>query len=336
MYGSGIDYSHLPPNNNGDVQIFNIPNSGSWYTWIKPRGITMVHMTCISGGGGGGGGYCRATLTSGSGGAGGACSGITTLLIPAIFLPDILFVQVGTPGLGGTGSATTGTVGQSGSAGSNSYISMGHNSEASVPSLILQSGIVTPGGGGGGILVGSPNGGIVPTVVTIATLGPIVKYGMVNANGVATNAGIVGAVGSVGYAGVGSNNGNQWQTIPFTPGQGGAGIASGSTTALNGGGLNLINVFELPDMGLYSGPSQGAFTYNGGSPASNANIHGNPGIQIMKPLMGTGGLGGASSNSGSGGNGGSGAIGCGGGGGAGLISGNGGNGGSGYVAIVCW
>lgn len=323
-FGSSIDYSDKAPMYRGDVQsFFNSSNSQYWQTWNKPAGVTMVHMTAIAGGGGGGGGHCRAAGNPGGGGAGGACSGIATLLVPAIFLPDVLYVQVGSGGAGGTNSATPGTVGGAGGNGSNSYVSLATSSV--IPAIILASGANAPGGGGGGTSLVGGTGGAVPTVATIAAVGPIGKLGVWPNTGTATNNGYVGLVGAAATtssAGVSVSNG--WNVIPFTPGAGGGG-QSGSTD-FNGGAVNIQASLALPD---------GFITANGIVPGPGQS--GNPGIQLFKPFLGSGGAGGGSSATASAGHGGKGAIGCGGGGGgSGVVSGMGGAGGPGAVIIVSW
>jgi hypothetical protein len=116
-----------------------------------------------------------------------------------------------------------------------------------------------------------------------------------------------------------------WNVIPFTPGSGGGGIAT--STDFTGGSIALQAALETPDQFVIATPiAAAAAATNGGS-----------GIQLMKPLLGTGGGGGGTSNAGNAGHGGSGAIGCGGGGGgSGLVSGRGGNGGNGLVMITSW
>jgi hypothetical protein len=71
------------------------------FTWVKPRGASMVRMLLIGGGAGGRPG------TTGAGGAGGGSGAITSWIGPAIFIPDTLRVFVGGGGIsGGSGVAT--------------------------------------------------------------------------------------------------------------------------------------------------------------------------------------------------------------------------------------
>ena len=67
--------------------------SGTWQTWTKPRGITMVFMPPIGGAGGGGGGFSAAAGNARGGGGGGGGGNPTRLLVPAFVIPDLLYVQ---------------------------------------------------------------------------------------------------------------------------------------------------------------------------------------------------------------------------------------------------
>lgn len=320
-----MDAFHLPFRSRSDVQIFNALNTTAWQVWQRPRGCTMLYAIMASGGGGGGGGHCRASGAAGGGGGSGACSGLSMVMLPIAVFPDTLYVQVGKGGTGGANSAVTGTSGGAGGNGTNSYISLGHST--ALPSVILSSGTNAPGGGGGGTAAAAGTAGTIPTVATVATLGTTYKYGL-NAHTTDGNASYVGLVGVAGGAVTGANGTAitaGWNVIPFTPGSGGGGIAT--TTDFTGGAISLQAAMELPDMSLPSAIIT----------AAAAATNGSNGIQIMKPLLGTGGGGGGTSNAGNAGHGGSGAIGCGGGGGgSGLVSGRGGNGGDGIIIMVAW
>src|ERR1017187_8180289 len=114
-----LDVFGLPPRVTADVQIFlNSGSAAAYQIWNKPKGDSMVFMLCISGGGGGGGAFQRAAGGAGGGGGGGACSGIARFICPALFLPDIMYVQVGAGGIGGVG----GSVATAGANGVNSFI----------------------------------------------------------------------------------------------------------------------------------------------------------------------------------------------------------------------
>ena len=105
-----IDYYNLADNQYKD-SVYTGPigtnTSSSVFYWIKPRGITMVHITAIGAGGGGGAGNAS-TNTAASGGSGGGSGAVTRLTIPAIFLTDSLEITVAGGGNGGpTGGGST-------------------------------------------------------------------------------------------------------------------------------------------------------------------------------------------------------------------------------------
>ena len=118
-----LDILNLPKPQNGYIDYFCNFGFGSstanWSTWEKPRGISMIYITCFGAGGGGGG-----SSVNQLGGGGGGSGGQTTLLIPAHVLPDILYVS---PGKGGVGANTfAGTGGD----GSPSYVSIAPSADA--------------------------------------------------------------------------------------------------------------------------------------------------------------------------------------------------------------
>ena len=117
-----VDYFGLPKKGRSDKQVFTPQGTNAnlnWQQWVKPTGANMIYMYAIGGGGGGGGGFTRAAAAAGGGGGGGGAAATASLLIPAIFVPDVLYVQPGIGGLGSTGS------GVAGSAGGHSYVSIG-------------------------------------------------------------------------------------------------------------------------------------------------------------------------------------------------------------------
>ena len=91
------DLFHLPDNADHQ-QTFEY--NGTWQTWLKPLGITMVHLFALSSGAGGGGGYSAGGATAAGGGGGGSGASTASLLVPAAFLPDTLYINV-SPGSAG-------------------------------------------------------------------------------------------------------------------------------------------------------------------------------------------------------------------------------------------
>lgn len=320
------DFGFLPPNTTGDVQVFYTDNNAQGsQKWIKPRGAVMCYMICVGGGGSGGGGTSGATTTARGGGGGGACSSIAKHLIPAIFLPDVLLIQVGN---GGAGVAAD----TNGNAGINSIISHGVGLTAigTIPNIILQSNNAAPGGGAKGTNATGGAGGTVPTISTQAISGAAASH--------AIQSFIVGLVGAVGGAQTGANganfNGSTWNLICTSPGTGGAGVNSVSTGFV-GGAIGFNSGFDFADGSIVGNTALAGGT--AGASGTGASGNGNAGIQLWKPFYMTGGTGGGSSDANTGGDGGKGGIGCGGGGGGGgTTGGKGGAGGDGIVIIISW
>jgi hypothetical protein len=118
-----LDLYHLPTSTKRNIDYFygkSDINAEVWEVWEKPRGINMIQITCIGGGAGGGGGATNNSTTARGGGAGGSSGGFTSLLIPAIFLPDVLYVSAGDGGIGGAAGNPAGL----GGFGIGSYVSV--------------------------------------------------------------------------------------------------------------------------------------------------------------------------------------------------------------------
>lgn len=299
----------LPTGIKTDVQIFNVPSTSSGlqvHTWTKPPWATMAYMLCIGGGGGGGGGFTRAASAAGGGGGGGGSSGQSRLVIPTIFLPDTLFVEVGAGGQGvASGGGTAGT-------GGISFISLQPNATSLNAVLASANAGATGGGTGTGAAVGAAGTG-----ATAVTIGNSVFSGL----GVYQFLG--GQSGVAGGAVAGANG--TANTIPTTGimTMGGTGGA-GTTSADFAGGAITASADSLISQMRPATPAAGSFNGSGG-------------YFSQKPFFSFPGLGGSSSNTSTGGAGGNGAYGSGGGGGgAGTTGGRGGNGGGGYVAIISW
>jgi len=303
------------PISKADVQIFTANQfSQGWQSWSKPRGVTQSYMLAIAGGGGGGGGFTRATANNGGGGGGGACSGISRLIIPSFFLPDVLYLQVGQGGIGASGT------GVAGAAGTNSFISLGHSSTA--PNVLLASGVNAPGGGGAGTGAAAGTAGSIPTVAATTTAHQYGHwFGIVGLIGIA--GGFTATTGQVG------NPVTAWGAIPLTAGAGGGGIGT-SNTEFAGGAVTTTNAV---DFGNTSFSAAGTIAAGGAGTGGN----GSSGFFSWQPFFMTGGAGGGTNNTATAGAGGNGGAGCGGGGGgSGITGGRGGNGGNGVVLIISW
>lgn len=303
-----LDLFHIPTSNGiTDVQIFTIPSTVTntqWHTWVKPRGKTMCYIICIGGGGGGGAGFGATAGSARGGGGSGGSSAVTRVTIPCLFLPDVLYVQVGAGGNG----VSTGTAGS----GVLSYVSVFPNTTAS--NIIAISGAAAAAGGttGTGAAVGAAGAAGTIAVIASMPLAGIGQYQMIAGQiGVAGGA-VAGAIGTA-------------QTIPTTSvittgGSGGAGTTSADFA---GGAFTAISQTLLSEM-------------RPATPAAGS-VDGGSGPTVWKPMFFFGGVGGSSSNTGIGGNGGNGSYGAGGGGGGGgTTGGRGGDGGNGIVIIISW
>lgn len=307
---------NLPPDYANNVSLFTLANVGvdlkGFQVWKKPKGASMIWIVMIGGGGGGGGGFSRAAGSAGGGGGSGACSGTSRYLLPAIFLPDQLFIQVGQGGLGGAASVA-------GANGLNSYIYTSPTSTSTIN--LIGASNTNPAGGGGGGTAGA--GGAAGASPSLAANAPFhLSYAITS-----YQVGIPGVIGGAQTGAAGGNTASIWANYLCSPGASGAGC---TTTDFNGG---RIVVSGQPEFINWNIPSGGDMIPQ----AVGAGANGSNGLQAFKPLVQTGGGGGASNNSGLAGLGGDGGIGCGGGGGgAGTTGGRGGNGGSGMVLIIAW
>lgn len=324
MYGnSPSDFGFLPPQFKSDVQVFTGNYNDASYldlqTWIKPKGATMIHFLLIGSGGGGAGG--QSSASNKGGGGGGGSGAITSVVVPAIFVPNILRILVAKGGRGGA-------AGQSGEAGNETSIFLGRGLSSIVrPNIFLRC------AGGPGSTSGNPgfNGGTA-TNFTLADIGGTVALlGIFSNTGIATNIGHNGVPGSNGGSSTTFNASNLtgvWNVISISGGTGGAGASS--TTAGIGGTITLQAAVNFEGGGFY-------YPSNIISGGASGGGNGNAGVRSLTPFFNTGGTGGGSSVAGTGGNGGDGGYGCGGGGGGGgATGGRGGNGGDGIAIITSW
>ena len=81
---------------------FNIVNT-DWYMWTKPRGAKWIYMMTVGAGASGAGGIFTGASAASVGAAGGASGAQAVCMMPAIFVPDTLYIHVG---LGGRPSGT--------------------------------------------------------------------------------------------------------------------------------------------------------------------------------------------------------------------------------------
>lgn len=315
-----LDFNHLA-NQFGatmDVQNFTATTSTTsttsispgWQSWRKPRGIKYVFL--VGAGGGSSGAVGANTAVTNAGGAGGGSGGYTVVLIPALFVPDVLYIQCG-PG-GQQPNVLVSAATQVG--GSNTYVSVeGGNAIANTTLLVAN------GGASDAVTAG--------TVATLAQMN-WASRGQYNF--------FAGTDGSTGGA---ANTVGTALAVPTTgcPLGGGTGGGGSGATAGAGGSITspAVNSFQffLPT----TAGGLGAVT---STPAGA----GMGGLVLPYFLFNYGGLGGGGASATSGGiagAGGNGAPGAGGGGGGGASSTAGittlarpGAGGPGFVTILSW
>jgi hypothetical protein len=315
-----LDLNHLPKTGNGNIDYFfgdtfitgsvdvGFTTTFSWKTWEKPKGIHTIVIICIGAGGGGRSGW-PVNASSRTGGGGGCSGTFTRVIIPAMVLPDVLYVSVGKGGPGGAGSNVQGVVNQ-GTPGGPSYVSIAPSTASIYVACYANGGSVA-----------SDNGSSSSTSASVASVAAVQSDALMS--GLGQFFALAGQAGARAQS-----TSNDSVTYPAT-GLLLSGGAAGGSAQLSGGSIIM--------------PTQSSFsliaTRNGGSTGGAA---GDDGLSISQPLMSIGGAGGASSTSATangtpGGRGGNGGIGSGGGGGgagpSGTGSGRGGNGGDGLVII---
>ena len=231
-------------------------------------------------------------------------------LYPANLLPDILYIQVGKGGSGGTPVAVAS--GLAGGSSTLSYVSI--EPSTSVTNLLLSNANTISTGGGGGTTAGGGTGGVTSAVFVQSN--SILSYlGVLN-----TIAGVSGIAGSFGGGGGSNSDG----LGPVSRGQGGAGMSAAG--AYFNGGSNVATAFIPLIRGGLAGGNNGS---NGFTSLPSPNMN-------KLPMFFLGGAGGGSGVIG--GDGGNGSFGSGGGGGAAgsTLGGRGGRGGDGLVIITCF
>ena len=318
-----LDVFNLPNNllsPDTDVQMFVgrlQPSSGlqpsinEVQTWKKPRGIRMLQILCVGGGGGGGGGQSAIAGTNKTGGGGGGSSGLTSLIVPAFYLPDKLYIL---PGYGGTGGAAD----TNGITGNPSFIFYYPDSNFQSQNLLATSaGLNSQAGAGVKGAAGSPGtgggGASAPTITTVQSIGVAAFFG--------------GNSGASGGAAAGAGNSASWTTNAAFLFGGSGGGGSSSVTNGAGGGVTLTSFVGPVTEATPKAAAGGANPGSGGYLLRAPNYH----------LFGFGGLGSGGVDNAVGAAGGNGAPGCGGGGGgSGTTGGAGGNGGPGFVVITGW
>ena len=314
-----LDFNHVMSTPGADIQIFygdTTTTLAQWQTWRKPRGAKMVYLLGVGGGGSGGTGVNTGT-TSG-GGAGGTSGAQSAVMIPAMLIPDMLFIQAGAGGQGPTTSAAQGTAGQP------TYVCIEPDSTltANMTLLYALGGTITSATVATTTTGGSA--GTAPIAATISNM-PLAGRGFYSL-----------IPGFAGTAGGSSTTAGTALTLP-TAGQ----MITGGT---GGGGCNSTTGFAGGAVATPTGALGQDFfpALAGGLAAVTSTPAGVGGSFVEKNFLmnfgGTGGGGATTTAGGTAGAGATGAPGCGGGGGGGGNTTNttlkGGDGGPGFVIII--
>jgi hypothetical protein len=318
-----LDFNHILSNPNIDVQTFIGQSqttagatSGEWKTWRKPRGARFVYMIAV--GGGSSGGCALNSGTTSGGGAGGGSGAQSTLMIPAMFLPDVLYIQAG---LGGSQPATLVSAAV-GVAGTITYVALEpwNTLAAQLTVLFANAGAVTA------TAATITAGGVQGTAAAIAT---IVNMPLAGRGAYQFFAGQSGTAGGT------STSAGVSQTYPTTGlmVMGGVGGGGSSTSGQAGGAITLAGFGD--NFPAIAGGVQAITSTPAGSGSSG---------NMLKSFQYTGGTGGGGSTATAGGLagvGGNGAPGCGGGGAGGSNTtvtslARPGDGGPGFVYIYSW
>ena len=332
-----LDFNHILNTPGYDLQQFTSVNSQppatgaggqQWQTWRKPRGCNFVYFLGV---GGGGSGAPSNNAGTGAGGGGGGGSGAqASVLLPAMFVPDVLYIQAG---MGGKPAATIVSA-TAGTSGNTTYISV-EPFETVIP-LTNSVVLIAPGGGGGSAVAGTGAGaagaaGVAPTIATM----PLAGRGQYSL--------LAGQIGTTGGNGTAGTTGATL-TIPVTGlmvtgGTGGGGVfATGPVSGTGGaitsapGGVSALNTDIWP---LSIPAATAAVT---ATPAAN----GVNGIIVKNMMMNFGGSGGGAASTTAGGIAGAGGNGAPGSGGGGAGASNStvttlarpGEGGDGFVYII--
>jgi len=318
-----LDFNNILATPGADIQYFEGTSTATltqWQVWKKPRGAKWIHLLGVGGGGGGGTGF---TSGAGGAGAGGSSGAQTSVMIPAMFVPDILYIQAGAGGPGATVGATLGT------AGTITYVCIEpYSTIAPAGTLLLAN-----GGTVGAAVPTASLGGTAPASAPAAAS----LIGMCLAGrGFSTLLG-----GQQGIVGAGAGAFNGASITPPSTGlmvTGGAGGGSSGAAATGGNGGSIAVIANMLGTDFFSLPLAGGTGAASSIPATAASS-GVVSRNFLFNFGGAGGGGGSTNAAGIPSAGGDGAPGCGGGGagctGSGAVSiARGGNGGAGFVYII--
>lgn len=302
-----LDFSHLP-NEGLSIQKFVTPSAtGEWSTWTKPRGCKMFYLIVSAGGSGGSAGFGNTAGTARGGGGGGGGGAVSILMIPSIFIPDILYLNIGAGGKGGIGT-NNGSVPGLATAGGNTTIALVSGTAQGAQMYLTATGGAV---GATANAVTGATGGAGGTVSARTDM-HLSGWGFLTAS-----PGIIGGSGGVPTGSSGSTPNVTTLSALQSGGGGGGGLGTNNTDT-TGGSVGNNTQFYFSGAQAVGQIASGGFIFQ----------------KYFHPIGGTGG---GTNSAGKGINGGDSLYGTGGGGGgAGLTGGDGGKGGDGYIFIIGW
>jgi len=314
-----LDFNHVLSTPGADVQYF-FGGSGSvatltqWQTWRKPRGVKFIYLIGV--GGGASGMASINTGTTSGGGAGGNSGAQTVVMIPAMMIPDTLYINCGA---GGFGSTISGALGNG---GIQTCVTIEPN-PAIPPNMTLL------------LATGGTLGGTIPTITTGGTAGAAAAVSTIANMPLASRGFFNSFAGQQGSTGGSSTTAGIALTLPttglmVTGGTGGGG--SNNTTAFAGGSINSVGALGQDFYPVISGGNSAVTS----TPATAGSSH--IARNFIMNYGGTGGGGATTTAGGVAGAGAQGSPGCGGGGAGGGNTTNttlkAGDGGVGFVYII--
>lgn len=250
-----LDLFGIPKATTGDIRVFGpnaLANNVGWQTWTKPRGVNMVGIFLVSKGGNGTVGGVGA-VSAATGGAGGGSSGQTLVIIPASFLPNVLFLNLQHASSAGAASRVT----IAPDATANTCLAIANGGALQTAGAISTIATMPMGGLGFFQLLAGQSGaaggaaGNAGSAITLPITGLRVTGG--------SGGGGLGALSSAGFAGGAITGAGVFPTLA-----GGVGPAGGANTAGGvGNGLSL----PIPGLGYYYGGTGGASQSLGGAGA---------------------------------------------------------------------
>jgi hypothetical protein len=276
------------PGQQDNIKIFYASDTNAWQTWTRPRNCKFVWMMCIGGGAGGSGGSSGVgnPPTTYNGGGGGCSAAVTRAIFPANVLPDILYIQ---PGPGGAGGTAGFPPGQS-SGGNRSFVSIVASS-ATPMNLVCTSGLVAATG----TLTNTGETAATTAAAGLLSLGNFISVAGGASVGQVDVTPLSGTITSVGTAGGYANSSaggtsNAILATTISPLLQSSAVTSG--TAIDG-----VSFSSLKPFFSTGGCGGGAFTQNTGNGGKGGDGgYGSGGGGGGAAFNGTGGVGGKGGN----------------------------------------